>query len=131
MGWICVDEKLPPHNDDVLVYVPTDGSFRAWYDHGTWLSHENHIVNKVTHWMPMPEPPQISTPNGSGSYGMTDKFISSSTRPYSVWSESVDTARDIKHAWENRFGGPYKIFKNNAGYQVKYMGEWRDEPIVQ
>jgi hypothetical protein len=62
---------------------------------------------------------------------MTDKLITSETRPYSVWSEKVDTARDIRLAWETRFGGPYKIFKNNNGYQVKYMGEWSATPLPQ
>jgi len=129
--WTSVNEKLPENSDDVLVYVPNDGCFRAWYDNGAWLCHENHNSDEITHWMPMPEPPRTGVANGSGSYGMTDKLITSNTRPYSVWSESVETARDIRQAWEARFGGTYKIFRNNRGFQVKYMGAWSDEPIAQ
>ena len=78
----------------------------------------------------MPAEPSPQVPNPSGCYGMTDKLISSETRPYSVWSETMDTAKDIKDVWEMRFGGPYKILKANHGYEVKYMGEWKNDPNI-
>lgn len=78
----------------------------------------------------MPPEPSQQVPNPSGCYGMTDKLISSEARPYSVWSETMDTAKDIKEVWENRFGGPYKILKANHGYEVKYMGEWKHDPNI-
>lgn len=131
MSWKCVDQALPETEDDVLAYAAEEGCYRAWYFNNTWLSHEANTGTQPTHWMPMPTIPHIAVSNGSGSDGMTDKLITSTTRPYSVWSESVDTARDIKQAWEDRFGGPYKIFKNQQGFQVKYMGKWADTPLPQ
>lgn len=63
--WIPVTERLPerttpPH--DVLVYHDLNcGMFvdRAWYsyDRNRWRSHVGMKL-KVTHWMPLPEPPE-------------------------------------------------------------------------
>lgn len=123
MDWVCVSEQLPETSDDVLAYSPDDGCFRAWCDNGTWLTHEN-IHNPPTHWMMLPEPPRRAIGNPSGSYGMTDHLISSDNRPYSVWSDNIETAKDICKVWESRFGGPYKVSKAQGGYVVKYMGKW-------
>jgi len=126
MSWICVKQKLPTSSDDVLAYSPDDGCYRAWCDNNIWLSYENASSNAPTHWMPMPTLPSQQLPNPSGCYGMTDKLVSGETRPYSVWSETMDTAKDIRGAWEYRFGGPYKIIKSKNGYEVRYMGEWTE-----
>lgn len=63
--WIPVTERLPertmpPH--DVLVYHDLNcGMFidRAWYSHekNKWRSAVGMSL-KVTHWMPLPEPPK-------------------------------------------------------------------------
>ena len=63
--WISVKDRLPertlpPH--DVLVYHDLNcGMFvdRAWYsyDMGKWCSVLGMKL-KVTHWMPLPEPPK-------------------------------------------------------------------------
>ena len=63
--WIPVTERLPdrtmpPH--DVLVYHDLNcGMFidRAWYSHekNKWRSAVGMNL-KVTHWMPLPEPPK-------------------------------------------------------------------------
>lgn len=131
MDWISVDDALPETSDDVLAFSPEDGCYRAWCDNNVWLSHEEGTHNKPTHWMPMPAKPSLQVPNPSGCYGMTDKLVSSETRPYSVWSETMDTAKDIRDAWEARFGGPYKILKANHGYEVKYMGEWKSDENIK
>ena len=123
MEWVNIKERLPKDSEDVLAYSPDDGCYRAWYDNGVWLTHES-VSNNPTHWMRLPAPPRLDIANPNGCYGMTDKLISSDTRPYSVWSDNVETAKDIRKAWEIRFGGPYKILKSDQGYVVKYMGEW-------
>lgn len=130
MNWISVDDRLPKTSDDVLAYSPDDGCYRAWCDNSIWFSHEAVNSNRPTHWIQMPPEPSLQMRNPSGCYGMTDKLISSETRPYSVWSESMETAQDIKEVWEHRFGGPYKILKVNHGYEVKYMGEWKHDPNI-
>lgn len=64
-GWISVKDKLPPATmppRDVLVYHDlTCGMLvdRAWYSHEKkkWRSFLGMNL-KVTHWMPLPEPPK-------------------------------------------------------------------------
>lgn len=67
--WIPVEERLPETRDWVLVigiFVPEGGWFVphiAEYFRGSWrldddeysYPEDRHI--KVTHWMPLPEPP--------------------------------------------------------------------------
>lgn len=56
--WIPVTERLPEEEGLYLVAVVNDHERRysktAWYHgHRNWFLHQ-----KVTHWMPMPEPPK-------------------------------------------------------------------------
>jgi hypothetical protein len=125
-NWISVDDQLPVIADDVLAYSPDEGCFRAWYDNDLWFTHENGNKAAPTHWMYLPEPPRAQVTNGPSSFGMTENLVASESRPFSVWSESVETAKDIRRAWEQRFGGPYKIVKSTRGYKVLYVGEWRE-----
>lgn len=69
MKWISVDDELPMTYVDVLVYPPHDMAYTnkitAELQHdGKWLvdyedSHQSYQqeVTGVTHWMPLPEPP--------------------------------------------------------------------------
>ncbi len=59
--WISVEDELPPKktgeaSDKVLVYEPKTNRIGAsWYFHSTgkWFNGWD-----VTHWMPLPEPPE-------------------------------------------------------------------------
>ena len=56
--WIPVAERPPEEEGLYLVAVVNDHERRysktAWYHgHGNWFLHQ-----KVTHWMPLPEPPK-------------------------------------------------------------------------
>ena len=131
MSWINVKDQLPSDNNDVLAYSPEDGCFRAWFENNIWLSHEPNNTSRPTHWMAMPEEPnEKMTPSSVSSAGMTDNLISNDNRPISIWSETVDTANDIRKAWEQRFGGPYTIVKSKQGYEVKYTGKWLNNPVT-
>lgn len=71
--WIDVNDKLPEITDwpqpevglkkmgwskDVLICLDglaiTTGYYRS---DGQWFIHDEHEVNRVTHWMPLPELP--------------------------------------------------------------------------
>ena len=55
--WVSVEERLPEPTYCVLVYT-TDYSIEvdARGSDGEWMSHE------VTHWMPLPAPPDSQSP---------------------------------------------------------------------
>lgn len=60
-GWISVDERLPDEDANVLVYFEDRTIMTAhflgcnigWVPDNTGMS-----LGKVTHWMPLPEPPK-------------------------------------------------------------------------
>lgn len=58
--WISVDEKMPQQMSDVLV---TDGNdVKAMWWNGekwdSWAARYSLDTDEVTHWQPLPEPPQ-------------------------------------------------------------------------
>ena len=68
--WISVEERLPEAHADgsVDAELVTDGEFihMAYYAHGQWIFCESGEMkgpmwNTVTHWMPLPEPPEEDT----------------------------------------------------------------------
>ena len=55
--WISVDDRLPKNSDNVLV-CHNNGlvTTNAWLGSNWWLNNER---NQITHWMPLPEPPEV------------------------------------------------------------------------
>ena len=62
--WIPVSEQLPRPNKLVLCWWESgDGEkehygFATFQSHGVWYV-SNEGMPKVTHWMPLPEPPEV------------------------------------------------------------------------
>lgn len=69
--WISVKDKLPAPDELVLVYNKDEGVFRARRDHyddqypswqcdpiGSYAG--DGCVYDITHWMPLPEPPECT-----------------------------------------------------------------------
>ena len=56
--WISVKEQLPEEDGCYLVAVKNDHQRRysktAWFSHDSWFARQD-----VTHWMPLPEPPNV------------------------------------------------------------------------
>ncbi len=71
MEWISVEDRLPENRRMVLVYTPCDGFMAVGFyveeksRSYTWtrwniitaMRSVKKITKKVTHWMPLPEPP--------------------------------------------------------------------------
>ena len=66
MKWINCEERLPKHNDEILVFCD-DGIVTARFNkkgkHFYWSAkccciHEVESPFNVTHWMDLPEPPK-------------------------------------------------------------------------
>lgn len=64
-GWISVEERLPEDGQPVIVFAThTDKWSGHWHAVmedcwccGGWDANCDTDIHKVTHWMPMPEPP--------------------------------------------------------------------------
>lgn len=70
--WVSVTERLPEELEPVLFAVyPKDGQlhekygktvYLAWIENGEWLDWMGKHVSDVfivTHWMPLPKPPEV------------------------------------------------------------------------
>lgn len=59
--WISVKDRLPKPQTEVLAFRRGIMYF-AWYDNeiGKWSSDEWGLLDAVTHWMPLPEPPEVT-----------------------------------------------------------------------
>jgi len=55
--WIDVDKHLPAEDLDCLASGGED-VFIAWHHNGFWFFQDTHDTVYVTHWQPLPEPPQ-------------------------------------------------------------------------
>ena len=55
--WIPVTERLPKDDRQVLACTKKGKAFSAHYDH-KWKSWSVSHTVKITHWMPLPEPPK-------------------------------------------------------------------------
>ena len=65
--WISVEERLPANEDDVLLYVEDYGSWitlgrrsgGGWYVNEAAEGGGPKPLDRFTHWMPLPEPPEV------------------------------------------------------------------------
>lgn len=61
-GWISVKDRLPENDGLYIVCKTIRGhqiSFEAHWKGNKWLSVvNNNLLDYVTHWMPLPEPPK-------------------------------------------------------------------------
>ena len=71
--WISVDDRLPDYFTSVLVWCPGNKCIYAAYRNARqeWYTFDDTIaghvvVNMVTHWMPMPQPPEEGLKGGEG-----------------------------------------------------------------
>lgn len=75
--WVSVEERLPEEKEMCLLYTPRDGimcvGFYAgndnWEHKHKWklvtaMRSSQTLTKKVTHWMPIPEPPDRRSPEG-------------------------------------------------------------------
>jgi hypothetical protein len=66
-GWVSVKEQLPrvgmakSENDGWLVYKPNASrKIETCFVHPDWWYCDDGSSQEITHWMPLPEPPESS-----------------------------------------------------------------------
>lgn len=57
--WISVDKRLPEKMQSVLVYRDGDMQVDFIDDGGGWFWDDPDEAPPVTHWMPLPTPPEV------------------------------------------------------------------------
>ncbi|HGB9406197.1 TPA: DUF551 domain-containing protein [Escherichia coli] len=59
-GWISCSEQMPDNNHDVLFFDVWGYIRIGWFsaDDRSWFTSDDGCRMEVTHWMPLPEPPQ-------------------------------------------------------------------------
>ena len=55
--WVSVEERLPKEKQRVIVRCERVGTSVGWILWGNWMADIGPDAGKVTHWMPLPEPP--------------------------------------------------------------------------
>lgn len=61
--WVSAKERLPKPFECVIVCYANRSVHLAWvYTNGKWLFEERY--GSVTHWMPLPAPPDLCPPDG-------------------------------------------------------------------
>jgi hypothetical protein len=57
--WIPVAERCPANESMVLVWSQSNGLHLAYLDsYRQWRDADENFGKKITHWMPLPAPPQ-------------------------------------------------------------------------
>lgn len=59
--WISVKDRLPEEKQRVLVRCKTVGTTVGWRLWGEWMTDLGDGGSEVTHWIPLPEPPEEGT----------------------------------------------------------------------
>ena len=65
-GWISVKDKLPEYKNNIILYAPGYSGRpvrMGWLDKTdenghNWRDAQGFGILSVTHWMPLPEPPE-------------------------------------------------------------------------
>ena len=55
--WVSVEERLPEEKQRVIVRCERVGTSVGWILWGNWMADIGPDAGKVTHWMPLPDPP--------------------------------------------------------------------------
>ena len=62
--WVSVEERLPKEKQRVIVRCEHVGTSVGWILWGNWMADIGPDPGKITHWMPLPAPPDRRPPEG-------------------------------------------------------------------
>ena len=64
--WVSVEERLPEEKQRVIVRCERVGTSVGWILWGRWMTDIGPDAGEVTHWMPLPAPPDRRPPERQG-----------------------------------------------------------------
>ena len=70
--WVSVEERLPEEKQRVIVRCERVGTSVGWILWGNWMTDIGPDAGKVTHWMPLPAPPDRRPPERQEDNNETD-----------------------------------------------------------
>ena len=59
MKWISVEDRLPKNVSNILGYGNGMIYWMFYNSNGNWCLENEHVEN-ITHWMPLPKPPEAN-----------------------------------------------------------------------
>lgn len=68
MKWISAEDRLPEKSGEYIIYLNTPvvrmtstafWSFDVWVGRDTKAMYDNEIQEYLTHWMPLPDRPEV------------------------------------------------------------------------
>ena len=62
--WVSAEERLPEEKQRVIVRCEHVGTSVGWILWGRWMTDIGPHAGDVTHWMPLPAPPDCRPPEG-------------------------------------------------------------------
>lgn len=67
--WISVKGRLPDYNDEFLVYTENAKMLVCEYlpYANEWWDCDAFVINNITHWMPLPDPPKEGSETDRGA----------------------------------------------------------------
>ena len=63
--WVRVEERLPEEKQRVIVRCERVGTSVGWILWGRWMTDIGPHAGDVTHWMPLPAPPERRNSNAT------------------------------------------------------------------
>ena len=70
--WVSVEKRLPREKQRVIVRCGRVGTSVGWIIWGDWMTDIGPDAGKVTHWMPLPAPPDRRPPERQEDNNETD-----------------------------------------------------------
>lgn len=56
--WISVEDRLPKEEELFLVCRGAVCVVALWWGDEQWMNDNEELIDDVTHWQPLPEPPE-------------------------------------------------------------------------
>lgn len=125
--WVRVEERLPEEKQRVIVRCERVGTSVGWILWGRWMTDIGPHAGDVTHWMPLPAPPDKDNhvPAKAPNEPLTLKQLRKMDGE-PVWVEDVKHWALIDIEKGGQWGGvPFAVWAEN-GVKFTYNVESRD-----